>query len=320
MLAATVAVAVGLGLPAAGSAAPSNAITIAASSPGGGNCFPFGGFLADTGGWGPTMAFAYKNIPAFHLLPGDVVAFDLDTPNDTDNRMDLAMARTTANGNDVNDGPFTTIATNAQTPANPRGDAVANDYELGWTASSAFDFPGGGLLIRFSNPASAFASDITCDATLVNGASTDPSGFFVERAFLDDDGASPWDTTDNSSIGQFRVTLNQPPNSFTLGSVVRNKRRGTALLPVQVPGPGTLTLSGRGVKAKTASGSGAQTSVDAAGTVTLAVKPKGKVKRKLLDRHKARVRLNVTFAPSAPSDHPAGVPATQSIGVKLIRR
>jgi hypothetical protein len=305
--------------PAVGSAG-SNTITIAASSPSSGNCFPFGGYLSD-GPWGPYMIFVYKDIPAFHLIPGDVVAFDLATPNDTDNRMDIAMAAATANGNDVNSGPFKTIATNGQTPANPRGDSVPNNYELQWTPSSAFDFAGGGLLFRFSNPASAFATDDTCDAQMVKANSTDPSGFFVERVIGDPDGNSPWGVTDSSSIGQFRVSLNQPSNEFTFGKVVRNKRRGTAQLPIDVPGPGTLTLNGQGVKAKTASGSGARTSVDAAGTVKLAIRPKGKVKRKLLRRHRARVRIKVTFTPNTPPpDHPAGVPRTQNLGVKLIRR
>jgi hypothetical protein len=308
-----------LAWPAAGSAASANTITVGADSPSVGNCFPFGGFLADSG-WGPNFVFVYQNIPAFHLIPGDVVAFDLGVPNDTDNQMDVAMAHTTVNGNDVNDGPFKTVATNARLPANPRGDNVPNNYELGWTVTSAFDFPGSGLIIRFNNPAGAFATDSTCDAELVGSDSSDLSNFFVERAFLDPDGDSPWNVVDGGQVGQFRLTLNQPSNTFSVGKAKRNKKRGTAQLPVDVPGQGTLTLSGTGVKAKTASGPLAQTSVDAAGTVNLAIKPKGKVRKKLGGSHRARVKVKVTFSPSAPSDHPAGVPSTRALSVKLIQR
>jgi hypothetical protein len=309
-----------LALPGAASAASPNTITIGAATPGTKNCFPFGGFLAD-GGWGPNFAFVYKDIPAFALRPGDVVAFDLDFPNDTDNRMDVAMAGTTANGNDLNNGPFTTVADNAQTPANPRGDSTLSNYELQWIASSAFDFPGGGLLIRFSNPAGAFATDATCEPANIGGADTsaDASGFFVGRRYLDADGVSPWPDGDDASIAQFRLILQPTSSAFTFGKVKRNKKKGTARLPVQVPGAGTLTLSGKGVKAKTA-GARAERSVASAGTVELTIKPKGKLRKRLLARHKAKVKVKVTFAPSGLPGHQAGDPVTRATKVKLLRR
>jgi hypothetical protein len=318
-LGAALVVCAGLVWPSAGSAANANTITIGAASPAVSNCFPFGGFLAD-GGWGPNFAFVYQNIPAFGLRAGDTVAFDLGFPNDSDVRVDVAMAHTTGNGNDVNDGPFTTIASNSQTPSNPRGDDVVGNYELRWTASSSFDFPGGGLLIRFSNPAGPFATDATCDASNVEaGLAGDSSGFFVGRRYLDSDGQAPWENGDEGDIAQFRLILQPTSANFSLESVARNKRKGTAQLILQVPGPGTLSLSGKGVKAKTAD-AGAKTSVAAAGTVKLAIKPKGKVRKKLLTRGKARVAANVTFAPSALPGHAAGDPSTQSFKVKLIRK
>jgi hypothetical protein len=310
-----------LATPSAASAASTNAITIGAATPNAGNCFPFGGYLADGGGWGPYFAFVYQNIPPFHLRPGDIVAYDLNVPNDTDNRMDVAMAATTANGNDVNSGPFTTVVSNTQTPANPRGDDATGNYELQWTASGAFDFAGGGLLVRFSNPAGAFATDGSCDANIAGAnLASDASGFFVERAYGDADGVSPWGTVDNGSIAQFRLIFQPTSGAFTLGKFEQNRRKGIAKLPVTVPGPGTLTLSGKGVKARTAGGAVARTSVAAAGTVKLTVKPKGKTKSKLLSSHKAKVSVNVTFAPSAVAEHPAGDRSTQTIKVKLIQR
>jgi hypothetical protein len=318
-----------LAAPSAASAASPTVITIEAATPGSGNCFPFGGYLADGGGWGPYFVFVYKDIPAFNLRPGDIVAYDLNLPNDTDNRMDVAMAATTANGNDVNNGPFTTVASNTQTPANPRGDSVTDNYELQWTASAAFDFAGGGLLVRFSNPAGDFATDGSCDASMVSGDAPDASGFFVERTYGDADGVSPWGITDSGDIGQFRLILEsssspiapEPTSSaIALGKIQRNTRNGTASLPVTVPGPGTLTLGGKGVKARTASSPVARTSVAAAGTVMLAIKARGKTKSKLLKSHKARVVASVTFAPSAIPGHPAGNPSTLTTKVKLIQR
>jgi hypothetical protein len=307
--------------PNAASAASTNTITIGAATPNATNCFPFGGYLADGGGWGPYFAFAYKNIPAFHLRPGDIVAYDLKVPNDTDNRMDVAMAPTTANGNDVNSGPFTTVASNTQTPANPRGDNVTGNYELQWTASAAFAFAGGGLLVRFSNPAGDFATDGSCDASIAGAnLASDSSGFFVERTYGDPDGVSPWGITDAGDIAQFRLILQPTSSGLTIGKARQNKRNGTARLPVTVPGPGKLTLSGKGVKARTAAGPAARTSVGAAGTVELKIKPKGKTKGKLLSGHKAKVSVKVTFAPSATLDHPAGDPTTATTKVKLIQR
>ena len=57
-----------------------------------------------------------------------------------------------------------------------------------------FSFPGGGLIIRFSNPSASYLADITCTQVLVGADATDPSGFFVQRALNDPDGVSPWIT------------------------------------------------------------------------------------------------------------------------------
>jgi hypothetical protein len=305
-----------LAWPAGGSAATPNTITIAAAAPDTDNCWPFGTYEG-AGDWSPYFAFVYQNIPPFQLAPGDTVAFDVGSPNNVDITLAMAMARTTANGNDVNDGPFTTVA-GPQTPTSPRGDEVEGNYELGWKISNAFAFPGGGLLIRFSDPSPAFAADLTCDASLTGAVDgTDASGFFVARRFSDPDGVSPWDGGDSGPIGQFRISLNPTSNEFTVGKAKRNKKKGTAQIPVTVPGPGALTLNGKGVKTRTTAG--ARTSVASAGTVKLTVKPKGKAKRKLLDRHKAKVRVSITFSPSADAGHPAGDPSTRRAKLKLIR-
>jgi hypothetical protein len=309
-----------LGLPGFASAASPKTITIAADAPSVENCWPFDQVVNPddaTDHWTPYFGFVYKNIPAFALKSGDTLAFDLGARNvDHDIQVDIAMAPAT-NGTDVNTAPFTRVVQNTQTPSNPRGNEVAGDYELGFTAQDAFTFAGGGLIIRISNPGPSFIGDPTCDDSLV-GANTgaDPSGFFVSRVFTDPDGVSPWADGDSGPISQFRLTLQPTSNSFSFGELIRNKRKGTAMLPVSVPGPGTLALSGNGVKAQTAKAV-AGVSVSAAGTLNVPLKPKGKLRKRLRSRHKAKVGLTITFTPSGD---PAGDPSTQSLSTKLVKK
>ena len=126
------------------------------------------------------------------------------------------MAPTTTNGGDVNSGPFTQIVPNTQLPANPRGNSTLGDYELTFTAQAPFNFPGGGLLIRFGNAAGAFAAD--SNATGVGGSgnvalATDPSGYFVGRDVRDADGVAPW-TNDfyADGVGGFRLNFLDLPS------------------------------------------------------------------------------------------------------------
>lgn len=177
-------------------------LTIAPTNTQVSNCFPF----EEGVDWTPYMGFIYKNVPAFNLQPGDTLAFDLGAQNDTNIQLDIAMAGTTVNGGTVQAGSFTTVVTNTQTPQNPRGDTIIGNFELRFTVEQPFSFPGGGLIIRFSNPSSGYLADTTCTTgVLVNGDSSDPSGYFVERFYRDTDGVSPWDD-DPTTIGGFQIT------------------------------------------------------------------------------------------------------------------
>ena len=160
--------------------------TIAADMPASdSDCYPFGiGPLGNpdiTDPWGPFAGFVYQNVPPFALQPGDVLAFDLSSLNDVDIGLDIEMAATTVNGGNIPATAFTHIVSNTQTPANPRGDTVIGNFELGFTVDYTFDFPGGGLIIRFSNPSADFNNDITCTQVLVSGDSGDSNDYFVER-------------------------------------------------------------------------------------------------------------------------------------------
>ncbi len=78
-------------------------------------------------------------------------------------------------------------------------------------------------------------------------------------------------------------------------------------LKVDVPGPGQLALAGKGLK-------GAAANLSAAGETSLPIKPKGKLRRKLKDKGKAKVTAEVTFTPDG------GEPGTQAKKVKLVKK
>jgi hypothetical protein len=205
-----VAVATAACLVVVAPASAQTAITIAPSASNTTNTIPF----ACTPPWLPYAAYFYKDVPPFELKPGDTLAFDLIAVNDTDIQLEIALAPTTTNGGLTEAQPFTTVASNAQTPANPRGDAIQGTYELQFLAEAPFSFPGGGLILRFSNPGGAFASDATCVGNVRGGTSSDPSGFLVQRATGDSDGVSPWENLDPpgaESILGFRLIILDPP-------------------------------------------------------------------------------------------------------------
>jgi hypothetical protein len=87
-----------------------------------------------------------------------------------------------------------------------------------------------------------------------------------------------------------------PSNAIILGKPVFNRKKGTAKLPVTVPGPGTLTivdvkLTGKRIKGKTVQ-------VAAAGTVNLPVKPTRPARNALLKRSKQKLKVAVSFTPT----------------------
>ena len=105
------------------------------------------------------------------------------------------------------------------------------------------------------------------------------------------------------------VTIEAPPNDFTIGAPIPNRSRGTAKLPVTVPGPGTLALGGRGVvpvHAKSSKDIGA-------GTTKLTVRTAGHARRRLRRHGSATVHPTVTYTPSG------GRARTKFKRVRLVR-
>jgi hypothetical protein len=98
-------------------------------------------------------------------------------------------------------------------------------------------------------------------------------------------------STDNVSI------LSTPPsNVVVLGKPTLNKKKGTAKLPVTVPGAGTLTIADvkatkKRVKAKTVTAT-------APGTLNLPVKPTKSARTTLKDKGKLKLKVAVTFTPT----------------------
>ena len=140
-----------------------------------------------------------------------------------------------------------------------------------------------------------------------------PSVAATVESDLDDDGFGD-DTQDKCPVD--RTT--QAPCQFSFGNLKRNEKRGTAVLPVTVPGAGTLSLSGTGVAgqqvntSRAASGEGR--AVASASTVKLEVKAKGKKKKTLNKTGKVKLNLAITYAPAG------GDPSTQSVKVKLKKK
>jgi hypothetical protein len=89
------------------------------------------------------------------------------------------------------------------------------------------------------------------------------------------------------------ATNNAPPapsNRFKFLRLKLNKKRGTAILAIGVPGPGRLVLVGKGLRRVTKS-------ARKAGRVLLPIRPAGRAKRKLSAVGRAKVRARVTFTP-----------------------
>jgi hypothetical protein len=126
---------------------------------------------------------------------------------------------------------------------------------------------------------------------------------------------------ETSAAGEFHAQVGlvnvsaviEPSHHFTIGSVKRNPRRGTATVQVTVPGPGSLALSGKGVRAQQASGRAplAAKTVAAAGSVKLPVKAKGRKRVRLDQTGRVKLRASITYTPTG------GSPETQTRKLKL---
>jgi hypothetical protein len=102
-----------------------------------------------------------------------------------------------------------------------------------------------------------------------------------------------------------------PQNTFSLGDLKRNKKKGTATLTFNFPNPGDLSASGTGVQA---AGVATISKAVGPGAATLLIKATGKKKRKLKKKGKAKVTVAITYTPTG------GDPRTQSQQVRLQKK
>lgn len=113
----------------------------------------------------------------------------------------------------------------------------------------------------------------------------------------------PATTADTSgSGGSGGTTAAEPESAFRLGPIRLNRKRGTATIAVQVPGPGLVALDGAVPQ---------QRRVPAARRVTLLVLPKPKARRILTRAGSVRVKVTVTFIPRG------GLPNSRTLTVRL---
>ncbi len=148
-----------------------------------------------------------------------------------------------------------------------------------------------------------------------DSAAATPGPGTINRSNLD--GSSPETLiADAGAPRGLAVDAGVPSNEFSLGKLKRNKRKGTAKLSVEVPGPGELALSGNGVEPqRSAKRRPASTKpVSSAGTVTLKIKPEGKKKRKLNEKGKAKLKLTVIYTPTG------GTANAEDKRIKLVKK
>jgi hypothetical protein len=85
----------------------------------------------------------------------------------------------------------------------------------------------------------------------------------------------------------------EPTNTFSLGAITLNKRRGNATLVVnKLPNQGVLNVSGKGVKS-----TGAIIGTVLPATATLVIRAKGRKRTTLNQTGKVTLRPNITFTP-----------------------
>jgi Glycine rich protein len=129
---------------------------------------------------------------------------------------------------------------------------------------------------------------------------TAPAGVVIEPS------ARPVDSPPTTPPSPARPSVTKPSNAFTLGKLTRNPRKGTAILAVEVPGPGTLSLTGKGLVEQ-------QRTASRAGSVSLRIAAKGSFGRKLSSAGQAKLKVRITFTPAG------GDPKTLTRTIELIK-
>jgi hypothetical protein len=119
--------------------------------------------------------------------------------------------------------------------------------------------------------------------------------------------ASAGNVSSGASAEPAGVVITTPSSTFRTGKLTRNKRKGTATLTVELPGPGTLSLGGKGLV-------GRQRPVGSAETVTLVIKARGGVARKLTRKGRVKLRASISYSAVGADSNTVTRP------IKLVKR
>jgi hypothetical protein len=155
------------------------------------------------------------------------------------------------------------------------------------------------------NDANATAVNNACSFSATGGSILEFAGDLADRQ------SGSFDSTPTYRTNVTAVLA--PTNTFSLGSIARNKKQGTATLTVSVPNPGRLSASGNGVTASSAPAVSSE-AVTAPGPTTLLIRARGKKKRRLNDTGKVKLNVTVTYTPTG------GDPSTQLTKLTLKKR
>jgi hypothetical protein len=126
------------------------------------------------------------------------------------------------------------------------------------------------------------------DSVGVGRANLDGSGVNLE--FVKDPLAVPGTPSTYTDCGVAVDSLPVPANTFKLGKVKLNKKKGIAILTVPTSWPGRVTAAGKGVR-KVSRRAGV-------GRVKLRIRAKGRKLRRLNRAGRVRVRVKVTHRPA----------------------
>jgi hypothetical protein len=149
------------------------------------------------------------------------------------------------------------------------------------------------------------------NGNLIYGLTVQGTSGFWNMPVLAEGSTRPADGTGAGREVLVQATV-EPTNSFSLvGQPVRNKKKGTAIVTVNVPNPGQLDSSGTGINiAETA----AVKTVTAPGPVKFLIRATGKKAKKLKKKGKVGVTATFTFTPTG------GAPSTQPVPVQLKKK
>ena len=138
-----------------------------------------------------------------------------------------------------------------------------------------------------------------------------PDAYLFLGGSLADSPAGSFGSTPGSRLNLSAVVaLAKPDNTFSFLGTKLNRKTGTAIVTVSLPGPGSLSLAGRGLIATTLSGAGA---------VPLLVQLKPKARRRLRRHGEANVSVRVTFTPNGGDPNTFTAPVTLKKGRKKRR-